>query len=92
MTPDIVSKIKNDFENPKEILNILESMQTEETGSISDRTYRSILYLAHGSTDKLAQAIELALLDCRDLYWQAEYGDTEVRRYDFNKTFGEQGL
>lgn len=92
MTPDIVSKIEADFEDPNEILEILESMESRNRGPISDRTYRSIVFLAQGSKDKLNHYVELAFQDYRDLYWQAEYEDPETRKYDFSRSFEEQGL
>lgn len=41
---------------------------------------------------KLNHFIALSFKDYRDLIWQAEYEDQEVHKYDFNKSFNEQGL
>ncbi|HDY85240.1 hypothetical protein LCGC14_0751090 [marine sediment metagenome] len=92
MKQDIINKVESDFDEPKEVIRILESMESMNRGPIEDRAYRSIIFLAHGSRDKLNHYIDLAFKDSRDLYLQAEYEDPEVKKYDFNNTFNEQGL
>jgi len=44
MQQDILDKIKEDFENPEEVVNILEPMESMNRGPISDRIYRGIIY------------------------------------------------
>jgi hypothetical protein len=92
MNQDIIDKIETDFVDPKEVLQILEAMESMNRGPVTDRVYRSVVFLSSGSKDKLNHYIDLAFKDVRDLYWQAEYVDPEVQKYDFNKSFTELGL
>lgn len=92
MQQDILDKINEDFENPEEVVNILESMESIDRGPISDRIYREIIFLAQGDMSKINHFIELSCKDYRDLVWQAEYEDPEVQKYDFNKSFNELDL
>jgi hypothetical protein len=92
MKQDIVAKIRRDFENPDEIFERLGSLESGLGKPVSDRIYRSIVFLADGDRNKLSHYIDLALTDYRDLLWQAEYEDPEDRKYDFNRSFSEQGL
>jgi len=92
MQIDILEKIETDFENSKEVVEILKAMEPMNHGPISDRVYRGIVFLAQGSIEKLNHYIELYYKDYRDLLWQAEYENPEVRKYDFNKSFDELGL
>lgn len=92
MQQDILDKIKYDFENAEEVVNILESMESMNQGPISDRIYRGVIFLSQGDMSKLNHFIELSFKDYRDLIWQAEYEDPEVQKYDFNKSFNELGL
>lgn len=57
-------------------------------GPPGDRLLRCALYLAK-DPDGLEEVIEMACQDERDVYWQAEYGGTEVRMRDFSRTFHE---
>tara|TARA_R110000868_G_scaffold242255_3_gene497794 strand:- start:446 stop:733 length:288 start_codon:yes stop_codon:yes gene_type:complete len=90
MKDDIVSKIEADFEDPQEVFETLEALESMNRGPISDRMCRSIVFLVNGDRDKLHHYIDLAFLDPRDLLWQAEYEDPEIKKYDFSKSFGEQ--
>ena len=93
MKKDITQKIKVDFPaSATEVIAILESLESMNRGPISDRIYRAIIHLTNGDQERLNQVIELAFKDHRDLLWQAEYKDPEIRKYDFNKTFNELGL
>lgn len=92
MLEDIIAKIALDFENPGEILDILASMEEVRGGPVESRVIRSILFLAAGDTARLRHFVDLYFIDFRDLLWQAEYENTGVRKYDFNRTFGELGL
>jgi len=92
MQQDILNKIEVDFENPEEVVNILEAMESMNRGPISDRVYRGIVFLAQGNMNKLNHFIELSFNNYRDLLWQAEYEDPEVQKYDFAKSFNELGL
>ena len=77
---------------PQEVIDILESLETMNHAPPSDRVLRSIVFLAQGDRNKLSHFIDLAYRDYRDLLWQAEYENPEVRKYDFNKSFDELGL
>jgi len=87
-----VAKIERDFDDPGQVMAVLESLESLNNGQVTDRTYRSIVFLAGGSKVKLGHYMGLALRDYRDLYWQAEYENPEVRKYDFSRPFDEQGL
>ena len=92
MKKDLLEKIIRDFENSDEVVNILESMESKNGLVVSDRIFRCIDFLAEGDIDKLNQYIELYFKDYRDLIWQAEYDDSEVQKYDFNKSFRQLQL
>jgi len=92
MQPDIIKIVELDFENPKEVVNILEAMKFMNRRPVSDRVYRAIIFLSKGSMSRLNHFTELALTDYRDLLWQAEYENPEVQKYDFNKSFSELGI
>ena len=92
MKQDIIDKVDLDFVDTKEVLQILEAMESMNRGPVSDRIYRSIVFLSSGSKEKLNHFVDLAFKDVRDLYWQAEYEDPEIQKYDFNKSFVELGL
>lgn len=67
MQQDIFEKIKVDFGNSSDVLNVLEAMESMNLGPISDRVYRGIIFLSDGDMDKLNHYIELAFKDYRDL-------------------------
>lgn len=92
MKQDIRDKIELDFVDPKEVLQILRAMESMNRGPVSDRVYRSIVFLSSGNKEKINYYVELAFKDIRDLYWQAEYEDPEIQKYDFSKSFVELGL
>ena len=92
MQPDIIYKINADFGNPKEVVNILEAMESMNQGPVSDRIFRGIIFLSQGNMDRLNRFIELSFTNYRDLLWQAEYENPEIQKYDFNKSFDELGL
>jgi hypothetical protein len=92
MRPDILDKINSDFENLEEVISILKVMESTNPEPVSDRIYRSIIFLSEGNINKLNHFIELFFTDYRDLIWQAEYEDPEIQKYDFNKSFKELGL
>lgn len=92
MKKDIREKIKKDFSNPKEILDMLSDMAKKDDEVTSDRIYRAVVFLADGSLQSLNHFIELYFIDYRDLLWQAEYEDSEIQKYDFNKSFKDLGF
>lgn len=91
MQPDILRKINADFENSKEVVNILKAMESMSQEPVSYRIYRGIVFLSQGNISKLNHFIELLFTDYRVLLWQAEYENEEIQKYEFNKSFNELG-
>jgi len=92
MQQDIIKKIQQDFDNPEEVIGLLSKIEENEGDPVSERIYRSIIFLSEGNLEKLNHFINLYFLDYRDLLWQAEYEDPEIQKYDFNKSFSKLGL
>ena len=94
MQADIITKIRTSFVDPDEVMSLLEAMESREGSPVSDRVYRSIVFLADGDTNKIRYYIKLYFEDYRDLLWYAEYekDNPEVRKYDFNQPFTKLGL
>ncbi|NEQ48688.1 MAG: hypothetical protein F6K11_00955 [Leptolyngbya sp. SIO3F4] len=61
----------------------------------ADRIIRCILYLSEGSLDGLKNAIQMAVMDPRDVMFTAEYigrreNEEPERVRDFNQPFGQE--
>ncbi len=71
---DIIVKVRRDFSEDEEIaiLQMLSEYQQQQPDH-SARILRCIVFIAHGSFDKFAEAVKLAQLDWRDLIVSAEY-------------------
>jgi hypothetical protein len=89
---EIAQKLHHYGMPAEEVFNMLKAVGVQAQEPVSDRIYRSIVFLSQGNMNKLNHYIELSLTDCRDLVWQAEYEDPEKQKYDFNKSFHELGL
>lgn len=88
---DIIAKVRQDFSQGDEIsiLQMLSDYQRQHPDH-SARILRCIVFLAHGSFDKFAEAVTLAQLDWRDLIVAAEYdgwSGEEHRRRNLNEPF-----
>ena len=74
--PDIIEKIKRDFDSPDEAdlaLSVLADFVDQNQDLSTDRILRCIVFVANGDIDKLEKAIDLASTDYRDLIVWAEY-------------------
>ena len=90
MKTDIYQKLKVDFNKElDEAINIMEALDAQTKGLISDRLLRAIIYLAKGNIHRLKEVIKLSQKDFRDILWQAEYDCGETLIHDFEKTFHE---
>lgn len=85
---DIVSKVRRDFSEDEEIsiLQLLSEYQQQHPDH-SVRILRCIVFLAHGSFEKFAEAVALAKLDWRDLIVLAENDGWSDRRRNLNEPF-----
>ncbi len=90
---DITDRIHEDFgERATEVTQILNDVTTENAHLKSDRIIRCLIFLAKGDIEDLANYIESATIDTRDIIFWAEYSGitesktpTQIR--DFTKTF-----
>ena len=89
MKLDILKKIENDFKDSRPVLDALLSLEQINRGPVSDRIQRCIIHLSNGKLDSVYNYIDLAV---RDLIWQAEYENPEIRKFDFNNSFFKLGL
>ena len=88
--PDILEKIKRDFDSPDEAdlaLSVLADFVDQNQDLSSDRILRCIVFVANGDIDKLEKAIDLASTDYRDLIVWAEYNGEEKRLRDLSVAF-----
>ena len=75
LADDILAKIRQDFSGGEmlPVIEMLTDLQKEDARLFNDRILRCILFVAHGRSDALADAVALARLDPRDLIVDAEY-------------------
>jgi hypothetical protein len=93
MKTDVYQKITADFgADYKYAIELLDELDAQTKGLISDRVLRAIIFLASGNTTKLKRTIELCRTDFRDVLWQAEYDCGEQQIYDFTKSFHDLNL
>lgn len=79
MSPDIIQKIKLDFEdNSPAALEMLENYEE----SVGPRILRSIVKLAEGDLEQLKEYMKAAIIDWRDVIFWAE-----EKPYQFNEPF-----
>jgi len=88
---DIVAKIRRDFaeDDALTVLRLLSEFHRDNP-ELSERILRCIAFLAKGSFEGFASAVELARLDWRDLIVAAEYdgcSGEENRRRNLNAPF-----
>jgi len=71
---DIIAKVRKDFpeDDGLMVLQLLSEFQ-KNNPDLSERILRCIVFLAKGSFEEFARAVELARVDWRDLIVQAEY-------------------
>jgi len=93
---DIREKLKIDFKNNFEIaIEILAEKVNEHECLQTDRILRCIIYLSKGDIHKLKKNIEIAIIDPRDIIYQAEYLVTDEddfngkRLRNFNRPFDQ---
>lgn len=90
---DVIARVQKDF--PKnDVMSILQLLDEfrGENPELSNRVIRCIVFLARGSYEKFARAVELARLDWRDLIVEAEYDGwygEENRRRNMNLPFSD---
>jgi len=78
---------------PQEVsrfIDRIEEWDAATKGLLDNRLLRSALYLSDDYRG-FEMHIEMARLDPRDVYWQAEYECTNDRLRDFTKTFHQNG-
>ena len=92
MQPDIQEKIIKDFENPDEIIRILEAFVAVSKYPQSDRVCRAIIFLSKGDVKELHACIDRSFFDCRGFLHEAENDSDGKQNYDFNESFSSQGL
>lgn len=86
LTDDILRKVRNDFteNDAPSIVEMLISLQRENSGLFCDRILRCILFVARGRVASVSHAVALARLDPRDLIVWAEYDnrfETQLRYF-----------
>ena len=94
--------ISHSFENyPRDMIDrVLEEFATDSIAQVhllledlwSDRLKRCALFVAHGSIEKLKEAVALARTDERDLIVAAEYDRFLIRLRDFTRPFGGETI
>jgi hypothetical protein len=90
---DITTRVTNDFDRPDEaglVLSVLEDFQKQNPDLSSDRIIRCMVQVANGDLDRLDQAIELAVVDYRDLIVWAEYDENRLQIRDLSKPFASR--
>ena len=92
MQPDIVEKINKDFDNPDEVIRIVEAFVLISKHPEADRVCRAVIFGAKGDLKRLHECIDDSFFDCRGYLRQAENEGTETQKYDFNQSFSELGL
>jgi len=91
LATDISMKVRNDFDRPDEIelvLSLLEDFTKQHHDLSSDRIMRCVVFVANGDLDLLDKALELAVIDYRDLIVWAEYDEKRLQVRDLSKPFG----
>lgn len=93
MQPDILEFIKNHWAHESaDIVARLNAIGPDINCQSNDRVLRAILFLATQCPLTIDQAIHMAISDYRDVLWQAEYDPPDHRKYDFEKSFPENGV
>ena len=85
---DITKRVRNDFNRPDDarlVLSVLEDFQKQNPDLSSDRFIRCLVQVADGDLGRLDQAIELAVVDFRDLIVWAEYDENRLQIRDLSK-------
>lgn len=87
---DIIKKVRLDFPRLDEaqlVLALLHEFAEQNPALSGDRLLRCIVYVANGDLDLFAKAIELAVVDYRDLVVWAEYDENRFQIRDLSKPF-----
>lgn len=95
IAPDILGKIDRDFEDLEDASlaqSVLADFVAQNEELAGDRILRCIVFVANGDLDILEKAVELALVDYRDLIVWAEYDASRNRVRDLSVPFRESGL
>jgi hypothetical protein len=90
---DITRRVTNNFDRPDEarlVLSVLEDFQKQNPDLGSDRFIRCIVQVANGDLGRLDQAIELAVVDYRDLIVWAEYDENHLQIRDLSQPFASR--
>lgn len=90
LSSDIRLKVIHDFDRPDEaqlVLKLLEEFKAQNRDLSGDRIVRCIVFVANGDLDLLDKALQLAVIDYRDLIVWAEYDKDRVQIRDMTKPF-----
>lgn len=88
--PDILGKIKQDFDDLDEaslVQSVLEDFIDQHEELAADRILRCIVFVAAGNLTTFEKAIELAVIDYRDLIVWAEYDVSRKQVRDLSLPF-----
>jgi hypothetical protein len=90
LPPDIESRIDADFASAdrSEARRILAALQKDRDVPV-DRVQRSIVFLAKGDLERLADLAGRAGQDARDVIYWAEYDALDKQVRDFTRPFPE---
>ena len=87
---DIVEKVNQDFADPDETalaLSVLADFAEQNQALASDRILRCMVFVANGDLDVLGKAMDLAMIDYRDLIVWGEYDENYQRVRDLSIPF-----
>ncbi len=87
MKKDIQERIQKYFNDPENIINLLNALTVDRE---RDRVIRCILILSDGDYDSVKEKIKTANSDYRNIIWYAEYDNRNVRKFNFNYPIDEQ--
>lgn len=86
LAPDIIKHIESVYRNPTEVSAIVSAVAAPE----AERVIRCILHLSEGDRDSLMAYVKMADQDYRDVIWNAEYDNRNIRKYNFTRPLDEQ--